>query len=73
MAGGRFSHPVRRGAVVERAAAVPNVRALPRHFERVGFTLAPRVVGSAEGGVREVLSFIERRATHYPLTDLGRH
>jgi aminoglycoside phosphotransferase (APT) family kinase protein len=69
MAGGRFSRPVRRGDVVERAASNANVRELLRHFERNGFPLAPRFLGTAEGGTRERLSFIEGEAGHYPLTE----
>ncbi|MFJ5678005.1 phosphotransferase [Streptomyces sp. NPDC093097] len=69
MAGGRFSHPVRRGNVVERAQSNPNVHALLRHFERTGFSLTPRFLGTTDEGTRDLLSFIEGRAAHYPLTE----
>ena len=69
MAGGRFSGPVRRGSVVERAASSRSVHALLRHFERVGFELAPRYLGSTDDGARDVLGFIEGEAAHYPLTE----
>jgi phosphotransferase family enzyme len=72
MTGGRFSAPVRRGAVVERAASSPNVRALLRHFERVGFELAPRFLGTTGGGTRDLIRFVEGHAAHYPLTEQQR-
>jgi hypothetical protein len=69
MPGGRFSGPVRRGSVVERAASSRSVHALLRHFERVGFELAPRYLGSTDDEARDMLSFIEGEAAHYPLTE----
>ncbi|MFE6684897.1 phosphotransferase [Streptomyces sp. NPDC057743] len=72
MSGGRFSRPVRRGDVVERAPSNPNVRGLLRHFERSGFSLAPRFLGTTAGGTRDRLTFIEGKAAHYPLTEAQR-
>jgi aminoglycoside phosphotransferase (APT) family kinase protein len=60
--GTRPSKATRRGAVVHRQAGpwTPAVLALLRHFERVGFDGAPRVVGSglASDG-RETVTYIE--------------
>ncbi|GAA2666985.1 hypothetical protein [Streptomyces lunalinharesii] len=67
MPGGRFSRPVRRGAVVERAASSRNVRALLQHFERVGLLRAPRYLGTSDDGTRDLLSHLDGRAAHYPL------
>lgn len=72
MAGGRFSAPVRRGSVVERAASSRSVHALLRHFERVGFELAPRYLGTTDDGARDMLGFIEGEAAHYPMTEQQR-
>ncbi|MFK0294896.1 phosphotransferase [Streptomyces sp. NPDC090442] len=72
MAGGRFSRPVRRGNAVERDRSNPNVHALLRHFERVGFSLAPRFLGTTDDGTRDLLGFIEGQAAHYPLTEQHR-
>ncbi|MEQ4204526.1 aminoglycoside phosphotransferase family protein [Actinopolymorpha sp. B9G3] len=74
MTGGRFSSPVRQGDTVERrlTPASPNVHALLRHFERVGFTLAPRILGTTADGTREVLSFIEGETGYPPLSDAHR-
>ncbi len=69
MDGGRFSKAVRRGATVERAAAGGNVHALLRHFERTGFTLAPRFLGTTAGGAREILSFIDGETGYPPLSE----
>ncbi len=54
--GGRFSGAVRDGDRVIRRRSGPNSRALLRHFERVGFDLAPRFLGDSDD--REALSFI---------------
>jgi hypothetical protein len=72
MQGGRFSKPVRRGDTVERRAAPSsaNVHALLRQFERVGFALAPKFVGTAAG--REVLTFIEGETGYPPLPESQR-
>ncbi|NYH88612.1 phosphotransferase [Actinopolymorpha rutila] len=69
MSGGRFAKPVRRGDSVERdfRHANPNVHALLRHFENVGFELAPRFLGVSADGSREVLSFVEGETGYPPL------
>lgn len=72
MTGGVFSKPVRRGSVVERASSSRNVHVLLRHFEQVGFGLSPRLLGSTQGGTRDILGYIEGEAAHYPLSDLLR-
>jgi hypothetical protein len=63
----------RRGDVVIRAAGpwTPAVHALLRHLEDVGFTGAPRLVGSglAPDG-RETLTFIEGKFTQPDDVDL---
>lgn len=66
MPGGRFARPVRRGAEVERAASGEPVHALLRHFERIGFALAPRYLGTTANG-RDRLDFLPGAAAHYPL------
>ncbi len=60
MFGGQFARPVRRGDTVERTPGPgrDNVHALLAHFERQGFTLAPRFLGMTAQG-RERLSYIE--------------
>lgn len=65
---GRFARPERRGDTVERRAdgGNPNVHALLRHFEQVGFDLAPRYLGSTAEG-REVLTYIEGDTGYPPL------
>ena len=68
MDGGRFSKAVRRGDTIERAAAGANVHALLRHFERTGFTLAPRFLGTAADGSREILTFIHGETGYPPLS-----
>ena len=70
MTGGRFAKPVRRGETVERAAgpASANVQALLRHFERTGFPLAPRFLGTTADGTREILSFIDGETGYPPLS-----
>jgi hypothetical protein len=72
MQGGRFSKPVRRGDTVERRAgpSSANVHALLRHFDRVGFALAPKFVGTTAG--REVLTFIEGETGYPPLPESQR-
>lgn len=57
---GRFARPVRDGATVRRrrGSGSANVHALLRHFERVGFRLAPRLIGTSEDGEHELLEFI---------------
>jgi hypothetical protein len=74
MGGGRFSRPVRHGDRVERrlGPASANVHALLRHFERVGFTSAPRILGTSANASRESLSFIEGKTGYPPLPDAQR-
>jgi hypothetical protein len=74
MEGGRFSKPVRRGETVERDSGPgkANVHALLRHFERTGFTLAPKLLGTTADGNRELLSFIDGETGYPPLSDLQR-
>jgi Phosphotransferase enzyme family len=59
---------VRVGDTVRRPVSdrMPAVHALLRHFERVGFDGAPRVLGVDERG-REVLSFVEGHAALRPV------
>ena len=67
LASGGRTHVVRKGDTVlrETGAWAATVHALLRHLEAVGFTAAPRVIGSGfdEQG-REVLSFIEGEFVH---------
>ncbi len=74
MAGGRFAQPVRRGQTVERALAPgsDNVHALLRHFEAVGFALAPRYLGLTADGSREVVSFLDGETGYPPLSPTQR-
>ncbi|GLY66997.1 phosphotransferase [Amycolatopsis taiwanensis] len=44
------------------------MRALLGQFERVGFELAPRYLGSSDDGTRDFVGFIPGEAAHYPLT-----
>ncbi|MBO0880685.1 MAG: aminoglycoside phosphotransferase family protein [Mycobacterium sp.] len=68
---GAFSKPVRRGATVERGSGPGNnsVHALLQHFERVGFDLTPRYLGTTEDGSRELFSYIDGETGYPPLTD----
>jgi hypothetical protein len=68
---GAFSRPVRRGDTVERDACPGSVKvhALLRHFERVGFDLAPRFLGTTADGSREILSYIDGDTGYPPLTE----
>ena len=75
----RFHGPavLRRGSVVHKAAGpqTATVHSLLRHLERVGFSGAPRVVGSGfdEGG-RQTLSFVEGASIDPgPWTESGAH
>lgn len=74
LAGGYHSAPVRRGDVVMRAAGKwsPNVQALLRHFESVGFTQAPVYVSGDENAGTETLSFVHGQAGTYPLSQTQR-
>lgn len=69
MSRGVFADPVRRGDTVERrpGPGANAVRALLAHFERVGFDLAPRYLGTTADGTREVLSFIAGETGYPPL------
>ncbi|WP_433168904.1 phosphotransferase [Kribbella sp. CA-247076] len=67
LTGGRFAAPVRHGDVVERQALPPNSRALLRHFETVGFDLAPRYLGTSADGRRDRLSYVEGATGSPPL------
>lgn len=66
---GVFADPVRRGDTVERRAGAGSrsVRALLEHFERVGFDLAPRFLGTTADGTREVLTFLPGETGYPPL------
>lgn len=70
LVGGRFSAPVRRGNVVERAAGpwTPNVHALLRHLAERGFDRAPTVLGMSDDGTRERLGYLEGTPGLYPLS-----
>lgn len=57
---------------MERAAANANVHALLQHFEKAGFTLAPRFLGTTAGGEREILSFIDGNTGYPPLSEQQR-
>ncbi len=62
LSGGGRTAVSRRGDVVVRETGpwAPSVHTLLRHLERVGFSGAPRVVGSGfDGQGREILSFLE--------------
>jgi phosphotransferase family enzyme len=67
LTGGRFAAPTRSGNVVERRAVSANARALLRHFEQVGFSLAPRYLGT--DGERDRLSYIAGETGYPPLSD----
>ncbi|MET7277587.1 aminoglycoside phosphotransferase family protein [Kribbella sp. NPDC005582] len=66
LGGGRFSKPVRRGETVVRRRGTANSLALLRHLERVGFELAPRVVGVE--GETETLTYLPGVAGYPPLS-----
>ncbi|TDX02626.1 aminoglycoside phosphotransferase family protein [Kribbella sp. VKM Ac-2566] len=67
MPGGRFAKPVRQGGTVRRRSGSANTHALLRHFERVGFDLAPRLV--AVDGATETLSYLPGTTGYPPLTE----
>jgi Ser/Thr protein kinase RdoA (MazF antagonist) len=46
-----------------------NVHALLRHFEDVGFGLAPRLLGTSDDGRREIVSFLDGEAGYPPLSE----
>lgn len=66
---GRFSKPVRKGDVVERALGPGrvNVHSLLTYLDKRGFTLAPRFLGLTEDGDRERLSFMSGETGYPPL------
>lgn len=66
---GRFSKPVRRGDVVERALGPgrANVHALLEHLHQHGFNLAPRLLGLTDDGERERLTFMPGETGYPPL------
>lgn len=68
LAGGNVSNVYKSGDTVrrERKQNSKRVHALLRHLENKGYEYAPRFLGIDEKG-REVLSFIEGEAGHYPL------
>ncbi|WP_328998869.1 phosphotransferase [Kribbella sp. NBC_00709] len=66
LSGGRFAKPVRQGDTVQRWRGTANTHALLRHFERIGFDLAPRLVGA--GGATETLSYLPGSTGYPPLT-----
>ncbi|GII56077.1 hypothetical protein Pth03_44660 [Planotetraspora thailandica] len=70
--GGYHSAPVRHGDTVVRTTGVwsPNVQALLRHFERVGFTQAPKFLSTDD--TTETLSYITGQPGTYPLTEQQR-
>ncbi|MFC0864806.1 phosphotransferase [Sphaerimonospora cavernae] len=70
--GGYHSAPVRHGDTVVRAAGAwsPNVQALLRHFERVGFTQAPKFLSTDDA--TETLSYITGQPGTYPLNEQQR-
>lgn len=72
--GGYNSAPVRRGDTVVRATGKwsPNVPALLRHFDNVGFTQAPRFISSENAEGTETLSFVAGQPGTYPLNSSQR-
>ena len=68
LAGGNVSHVYKSGDTVRRELKQNSkrVHALLKHLENKGYEHAPRFLGIDEKG-REVLSFIEGEAGHYPL------
>ncbi|RZT26614.1 phosphotransferase family enzyme [Kribbella sp. VKM Ac-2569] len=65
--GGRFAKPVRQGDTVHRRRSTANTHALLRHFEQVGFDLAPRLV--AADGETETLSYLPGTTGYPPLSE----
>lgn len=74
LTGGYNSAPVRHGDTVVRAAGPwsPNVQALLRHFEEVGFGQAPRFISSDNTAGTETLTFIAGQPGTYPLNETQR-
>ncbi|WP_071656343.1 phosphotransferase [Mangrovactinospora gilvigrisea] len=71
LGGGYNSSPVQKGEVVVRkmGAWSPNVHALLRHFETVGFNLAPRFLSRDDDAGTETLQYIPGEAGAYPLRE----
>ncbi|QGN32519.1 phosphotransferase [Microlunatus sp. Gsoil 973] len=69
LAGGVMSAATKVGQTVRRSASPswPAVHALLTHLRRTGFTQVPEPMGVDENG-REILSFIDGRAGHPPIT-----
>jgi hypothetical protein len=67
---GRFSTPVRKGNVVERALGPgrTNVHALLAYLNERGFDLAPQFLGLTDDGTRERLSFLPGETGYPPLS-----
>lgn len=70
LTGGNVSSVYRLGNTVRRELkpASPLIHKLLKHLEHKGFKYAPRFLGIDEQG-REILSFIEGEAGHYPLKE----
>lgn len=70
LAGGYHSAPVRHGDTVVRSTGAwsPNVQALLRHLEGVGFAQAPRFISVDDTAGTETLSFVVGQPGTYPLT-----
>lgn len=68
LAGGNVSTVYRSGDTVRRELKVgsPNIHKLLKHLENKDFDAAPKFLGIDEKG-REVLTYIEGEAGHYPL------
>ncbi|WP_046173520.1 phosphotransferase enzyme family protein [Domibacillus indicus] len=68
LAGGNVSRVSRVGDTVRREVkpVSPHIHKLLLHLENKGFSYAPRFLGM-DGQGREILSFIEGEAGHYPL------
>lgn len=73
LSGGNVSYVYRSGDTVRREMKPesPNVHKLLKHLETKGFDYAPRLLGIDEKG-REILSFLEGEAGHYPLKEYMR-
>jgi tRNA A-37 threonylcarbamoyl transferase component Bud32 len=70
LTGGNISKVYRLGNTVRRDLKPEStkIHKLLKHLENKGFIYAPKFIGIDEKG-REILSFIEGEAGHYPLKD----
>ncbi len=70
LTGGNVSNVYRSGDTVRRELKPdsPKIHKLLKHLENKGFSYAPKFLGIDEKG-REILSFIEGEAGHYPLKE----